>query len=125
MPRMVAIAAALLLAACTGAADDAAQSDIEAARAVTMSGPAVSWEALGVHPGLQARACGVSTLVTAGGEVVGYCTGGRRCRTMDWRPVEDGCGNVAQRRTLPAPAMPPAEPPRSAEPPTGLMAGRR
>ncbi|MDI3309007.1 MAG: hypothetical protein QJR07_18150 [Acetobacteraceae bacterium] len=66
--------------------------DVIAARAVSMSTPAVSWQELRVHPALMQRACAVSTLVNEDGQVVGYCRGGRQCRTMDWRPVLDGCG---------------------------------
>jgi hypothetical protein len=81
------MAVALAAAGCSST-DDA---DIRAARAVSMSTPAVSWEQLNVHPALRQRPCGVSTLVSEQGQVVGYCDGGRSCRTMDWRPVLDGC----------------------------------
>jgi hypothetical protein len=40
------------------------------------------------------RPCTVSTLVSRDGTPVGYCRDGRYCRTMDWRPVEDGCRPV-------------------------------
>jgi hypothetical protein len=82
------MAVALLAAAGCSSPDDA---DVMAARAISMSTPALSWEQLGVHPALRQRPCAVSTLVSEQGQVVGYCTGGRSCRTMDWRPVTDGC----------------------------------
>lgn len=78
--------AILALAGCAGQ-----EEDLAAVRAVTMSGPALSWEDLDVHPTLKARACAVTTLVNRSGMPVGYCHEGRNCRTMDWRPVEDGC----------------------------------
>lgn len=70
--------------------------DVIAARAVSMSTPAVSWEDLRIHPALMQRACAVSTLVNQDGQVVGYCQGGRQCRTMDWRPILDGCDTTGR-----------------------------
>ena len=76
------------LAACT---DPAQEAELAEVRAATMAGPAISWEELDIHPALIRRSCSVSTLVSRSGATVGYCTDGRQCRTMDWRPVEDGC----------------------------------
>ena len=86
-----------------------ADADLAAVRAVTMSGPAVSWSDLRVHTALGQRACAVSTLVNDSGTVVGYCNGGRQCRTMDWRPVLDGCtsGGVVAGRPQTTPANAP------------------
>ena len=89
----------VLLAALTAcAAEPAAPDPQEAAvRAVTLSTPALSWDALRIHPALRQRACAVSTLVNEDGQTVGYCERGRQCRTNDWRPVEDGCGGAPGR----------------------------
>ena len=86
------LAAGLLLAGCTSYAEqERAGAELAAVRAITMAGPSLSWEEMGVHPQLIARACSVDTLVNRSGDVVGYCTGGQTCRTMDWRPVEAAC----------------------------------
>jgi hypothetical protein len=108
MIRATMIASALLLGAC--AAGDGIDEDVAAARAISMSGPKLSWSELGVPASLQARACGVYTLVNGSGQAVGYCTRGQQCRTMDWRPVEDGCNNFARGRPQPAPAVPSPQP---------------
>jgi hypothetical protein len=81
--------------------------DLAAVRQVSMSGPAMSWQELRVHPALMQRACVVDTLVNEDGEVLGYCRAGRQCRTNDWRPVMDGCGQALEYRAAPA-ATPPA-----------------
>ena len=82
----------LALAACaTADPQGPAEADLAAVRQVTMSGPSLSWQEMRVHPALQRSACAVSTLVNTEGQVVGYCQGGRQCRTMDWRPIEPGC----------------------------------
>jgi hypothetical protein len=96
-----------LLAGCASPFNGGPSPDELAARAITMSGPVVSWEVLGVHPALAARPCGVSTLVNSNGQVVGYCSRGQRCRTMDWRPVEDRCGPAVARgrQRTPTPSM--------------------
>ena len=86
--RRIWILACLVPAACAGPAQ---QMELAEVRAATMSGPAISWEELDIHPTLLRRPCSVSTLVSRSGATVGYCTDGRQCRTMDWRPVEDGC----------------------------------
>ena len=86
--------AVLVLAGCTAGGED---PDLAAVRAVTMSGPRITWDELDIHPTLRARACAVSTLVDRYGTTVGYCEGRRSCRTMDWRPVEDGCRQGQQR----------------------------
>jgi hypothetical protein len=86
--RRVGILVCLVLGACAGPAQELELTEV---RAATMSGPAISWEELDIHPALVRRPCSVSTLVTRSGATVGYCTDGRLCRTMDWRPVEDGC----------------------------------
>jgi hypothetical protein len=92
------------------------QAELDAVRLVTLSGPRLSWEALRIHPGLMARACAVSTLVNVDGEVVGYCRGGRQCRTNDWRPVATGCEQAPEYRAGPAT---PATPAPGATPPAG------
>jgi hypothetical protein len=79
----------LLAAGCAGS--QAPDADLAAVRAVSMATRPFSWQELRVHPTLRQRACVVSTLVNESGTVVGYCQAGRQCRTMDWRPVEDGC----------------------------------
>ena len=86
------LAAGLLLAGCTSYSEqEQAGADIAAVRAITMAGPATSWEELDIHPQLIARACSVDTLVNRSGDVVGYCQAGQNCRTMDWRPIEAAC----------------------------------
>ena len=92
----------------------AAEADQQAARVVSMSGQAVSWQELGVHPALLQRPCSVGTLVNEEAQIVGYCSRGKQCRTNDWRPVLDGC-EPAQ-----APGMSPAPPGSGLE-----VAGRR
>ena len=96
-----------LLTALAGCAGDESP-DVIAARAVSMSTPAVSWEELRVHPALMQRACAVSTLVNENGQVVGYCQGGRQCRTMDWRPILDGCDAGAPVQVQEGPSRQPA-----------------
>jgi hypothetical protein len=81
----------LALAACAGGP---AEEDLAAVRAATMAGAPIPWEELDIHPTLMRRPCTVSTLVSRDGTPVGYCRDGRYCRTMDWRPVEDGCRPV-------------------------------
>jgi hypothetical protein len=78
-----------------------AEIDLAAVRQVSMSGPAMSWSELRVHPALIQRACAVDTLVSETGEVIGYCRAGRQCRTNDWRPVSDGCGQGLEYRSTP------------------------
>jgi hypothetical protein len=68
-----------------------AEADLQATRVVSLSGRAVSWEELRVHPALLQRPCAVGTLVNEEAQIVGYCSRGRQCRTNDWRPVLDGC----------------------------------
>lgn len=96
--RVALFPLALLVTTAACVAPDS--QDLAAVRAVSMSGPALTWDELRIHPALQYRACAVSTLVNVDREVVGYCAGGRQCRTLDWRPVEDGCapagGVIAQ-----------------------------
>lgn len=87
MRRGLGLILACVLAGCAG--DDAAE--IAAVRAATMAGPPIPWEELDIHPALAARPCLVTTLVSRTGSVLGYCRDGRQCRTMDWRPIEDGC----------------------------------
>jgi len=89
-PRMM-ILGCLALAACAGGP---AEEDLAAVRAATMAGAPIPWEELDIHPTLMRRPCTVSTLVSRDGTPVGYCRDGRHCRTMDWRPVEDGCRPV-------------------------------
>ena len=86
--RRMSILGCLALAACTGGA---AEDELAAVRAATMAGDPIRWADLDIHPTLMRRPCAVSTLVSRDGTPVGYCRDGRRCRTMDWRPVEDGC----------------------------------
>ena len=86
--RHASVLASLLLAACAGPAEERELAEV---RAATMSGPVITWEELDIHPTLTRRPCAVTTLVSRSGATVGYCTDGRQCRTMDWRPVEDGC----------------------------------
>ena len=86
--RRMLILGCLALAACAGGP---AEEDLAAVRAATMAGAPIPWEELDIHPTLMRRPCTVSTLVSRDGTPVGYCRDGRYCRTMDWRPVEDGC----------------------------------
>lgn len=109
--RIAILLPVIALMACTAPEPpNRAQADLDAIRQVTMSGPSLSWEQLRIHPGLMRRACSVSTLVTVDGDVVGYCRGGRQCRTNDWRPVEAGCNQSPEYRaepsTTPAPTPP-------------------
>jgi len=98
--RVLFLLPALLLAGCAmSEADRQAEAELAAVRQVSMSGPSVTWEDLNIHPALVAHACSVSTLVNAGGQVVGYCRGGRQCRTMDWRPIAPGCVEPQLRMT--------------------------
>jgi hypothetical protein len=90
-----------------------AELDATAAHVVALSTQAVSWSELRIHPALRMRPCSVQTLVNEEGQVVGYCTRGRQCRTNDWRPVLDGC-------EASGPAMTPAPAGSALE-----MAGRR
>lgn len=100
----------LALAACaTADPQGSGEADLAAVRQVTMSGPSVSWAELRVHPALLARACSVSTLINEDGQTIGYCQGGRQCRTMDWRPIEAGCSGPPQYRAGPI-SRPPATP---------------
>ena len=80
--RRMLILGCLALAACAGGP---AEEDLAAVRAATMAGAPIPWEELDIHPTLMRRPCTVSTLVSRDG---------RYCRTMDWRPVEDGCRPV-------------------------------
>ena len=89
--RHLVILGCLALAGCA----DGAEEDLAAVRAATMAGEPIPWEELDIHPALMRRPCTVSTLVSRAGTPVGYCRDGRHCRTMDWRPVEDGCRPVA------------------------------
>jgi hypothetical protein len=103
MRHLFPLGALMLLVGC-GTSD--VDADLASVHAVTMSGPAISWQDLRVHPVLAQRACAVSTLVNDSGTVVGYCSNGRQCRTMDWRPIADGCvsGNaVAASQQQPTP----------------------
>ncbi|MFC7476205.1 hypothetical protein ACFQS7_17685 [Dankookia sp. GCM10030260] len=68
-----------------------AELDLQAVRVVSLSGQALSWEELRVHPALLQRPCSVGTLVNEEAQIVGYCSRGKQCRTNDWRPVTDGC----------------------------------
>src|SRR4051794_4293873 len=110
MMRLFFLLPVIALAACASTDDGGvAEAELAAVRQVSMSGPAISWQDLHVHPGLIHRACSVSTLVSEDGQVVGYCQGGRQCRTNDWRPVEPGCHQSPQYRAgpvAPAPATP-------------------
>lgn len=92
----------------------AAAVDLQAVRVVALSGQAVTWEDLRVHPVLMQRPCSVGTLVNEDAQIVGYCIRGKQCRTNDWRPVMDGC-EVGQ-----AGGMSPAPPGSALE-----IAGRR
>jgi hypothetical protein len=91
----MAILGCLVLAGCAGPSTEA---ELAVVRAATMAGDPIPWEELDIHPALVRRPCTVSTLVSRTGTAVGYCRDGRHCRTMDWRPVEDGC-RPAQRST--------------------------
>jgi hypothetical protein len=105
------VAAGLLLTGCASYSEqEQAGADLAAVRAITMAGPATTWEEMDVHPQLIARACSVDTLVNRNGDVVGYCTGGQNCRTMDWRPVEAACNSGQPRIAARPPASRPAEP---------------
>ena len=82
------------LVACTEPASPpptAAEADLQATRVVALSGEALSWEQLRIHPVLMQRPCSVGTLVNENAQVVGYCSRGKQCRTNDWRLVTDGC----------------------------------
>lgn len=99
-----------MLSGCAASPDTGpSEADLAAVRQVTMSGRILTWQELRVHPSLMQRACAVSTLVNEGGEVIGYCSGGRQCRTNDWRPVESACDGASQYRAAPA-VVPPAIP---------------
>jgi len=100
------IARMLLILAVTGCAapEDAPDAELAAVRAVSMSGPALSWQAMRIHPALLQRPCSVGTLVDEQARVVGYCNRGRQCRTNDWRPVMDGCEADRAPPMSPAPA---------------------
>jgi hypothetical protein len=91
------------------------QVELSAVRQVTMSGTPLSWQELRVHPALLRRACAVGTLVNVDGEVVGYCRGGRQCRTNDWRPVAPGCNQSPEYHAGPV-ATPPAPTPPASTP---------
>jgi hypothetical protein len=98
--RLLLLLPALVLAGCAmSKADPQAEAELAAVRQVSMSGPALSWEQLDIHPTLAARPCSVSTLVNTRGQIVGYCQAGRQCRTMDWRPVAAGCVDPQLRQT--------------------------
>lgn len=104
-----------LTGACTDPAPPSqAEADLQAVRVVALSGEAVSWEQLRIHPALMQRPCSVGTLVNEEAQIVGYCNRGKQCRTNDWRPVMDGCEAA---RT---PGMSPAPPGSALE-----IAGRR
>jgi len=90
------------------------EADLAAVRAVVLTTPALSWDALRIHPVLAQRPCAVDTLVNEQSQVVGYCSRGRNCRTNDWRPVADGCPMPG------GPAFSPAAPGTALE-----LAGRR
>jgi hypothetical protein len=98
--RLLLLLPALVLAGCAmSEADRQAEAQLAAVRQVSMSGPALSWAELNIHPTLVANACSVGTLVNTSGQVVGYCRAGRQCRTMDWRPVAAGCTEPQLRQT--------------------------
>ena len=104
--RFVPLLLLIGLAACAVSAPrppTQAELNEAAAHAVALSTQPVSWSELRVHPALQMRPCSVQTLVNEEGQVVGYCTRGRQCRTNDWRPVLDGCEAGGPTMT-PAPA---------------------
>lgn len=106
-----------VLVACTDPAPKsptAAEADLQAVRVAALSGPALSWEELRIHPVLLQRPCSVGTLVNEDAQIVGYCDRGKQCRTNDWRPVMDGC------QAARAPGMSPAAPGSDLE-----IAGRR
>ncbi|WP_431266764.1 hypothetical protein [Dankookia sp. P2] len=92
-----------LLACSEPAPPTAAEADLQAVRAVAMSGEALSWEALRIHPALMQRPCSVGTLVNEEAQIVGYCSRGKQCRTNDWRPVMDGCEAARAPGLSPAP----------------------
>ena len=109
--RLLFLLPVLALAACaTAEPQGSGEADLAAVRLVTMSGPSVSWAELRVHPALQSRACSVSTLINEEGQTIGYCQGGRQCRTMDWRPIEAGCTQPPQYRAGGPISRPPATP---------------
>ena len=114
--RLIFLLPVIVLAGCAapeaaGPAAGPTAADIAAVHQVTMSGRPLSWQELRVHPALMRRACAVGTLVNEGGQVVGYCRGGRQCRTNDWRPVEPGCGGAPEYRAAPTVApSPPSGP---------------
>ncbi|TDH61648.1 hypothetical protein E2C06_16095 [Dankookia rubra] len=103
-----------LLACAEPAPPTTAEAELEAVRVVTMSGQALSWEELRIHPVLMQRPCSVGTLVNEEAQIVGYCSRGKQCRTNDWRPVMDGCEAAR------SPGMNPAPPGSALE-----VAGRR
>jgi hypothetical protein len=109
--RLLFLLPAFALAACaTADPQDTSEADLAAVRQVTMSGPSLTWAELRVHPALLRRACAVGTLVNADGQTIGYCQGGRQCRTMDWRPIEAGCNRSPEYRAGPVSTPPPATP---------------
>jgi hypothetical protein len=92
--RFLLLLPGLVLAGCAVTeADRQAEANAARIRQAAMSGPALTWEELNVHPTLVAHSCSVGTLVNADRQVVGYCRGGRLCRTLDWRPVAPGCAD--------------------------------
>lgn len=115
--RLLFLLPVIALAACaTSEPNGAAEADLTAVRQVSMSGPSLSWQDLRIHPALVRRACAVGTLVNEDGQTVGYCVGGRQCRTNDWRPIEPGCNRTPEYRAGPistpaaAPVVTPATP---------------
>ena len=114
------IAHLLLILGLAGCAEPAprpptqAEADEAAVRVIAMSGTAMSWEELRIHPVLMQRPCSVGTLVNEEAQIVGYCSRGKQCRTNDWRPVLDGCEAAR------SPGMSPAPPGSGLE-----IAGRR
>lgn len=108
--RLLFLLPAFALVACaTADPQGSSEADLAAVRQVTMSGPSVSWSEMRVHPALLRNACAVSTLVNTEGQTIGYCQGGRQCRTMDWRPIEPGCNRSPEYRAGPV-STPPAAP---------------
>ncbi|MDN3565656.1 hypothetical protein ACFQY5_15940 [Paeniroseomonas aquatica] len=122
--RLLFMFPVIALAACTvPGTDGPAEADLAAVRQVSMSGPSLSWQELRIHPTLMRRACAVSTLVNEDGQTVGYCVGGRQCRTNDWRPIEPGCNRSPEYRAGPI-STPPATPAVApAGPPAAVPAG--
>jgi hypothetical protein len=92
-----------LLACTEPAPPTAAEADLQATRVVSLSGQALSWEDLRVHPALLQRPCSVGTLVNEEAQIIGYCSRGKQCRTNDWRPVLDGCEASRSPGMSPAP----------------------